>query len=56
MSRQDPGATTGQMPYELSRCTCGCLSSLHKLTDAGERATCSNSNCGCRRFTEAVSA
>jgi hypothetical protein len=52
MSAQDPGAATGQMPYDLGRCTCRCLESVHKLTDDGVRATCSNSNCACKRFTE----
>lgn len=52
MSRQDPGAATGQVPYDLTRCTCGCLSSLHAINAAGRRAACSNSNCDCRRFVE----
>jgi hypothetical protein len=56
MSRQDPGAATGKTPYDLPRCTCGCLCSLHKVMDDGRRAACSNSNCDCRGFVEAVSA
>jgi len=56
VSRQDPGAATGQTPYDLARCTCGCLSSLHKPHDVtGVRGACSNSNCPCRTFTEEVS-
>lgn len=52
MSRQDPGAATGQQPYEPTRCTCGCLVTLHKPNDAGVRGACSNSNCRCRTFAE----
>jgi hypothetical protein len=53
VSAQDPGAATGQTPYEPTRCTCGCLSTLHKPNPTtGVRGACSNSNCDCRRFTE----
>jgi hypothetical protein len=59
VSRQDPGAATGQVPYEPTRCTCQqpqvCigLSTLHKPNPTtGVRGACSNSNCDCRRFTE----
>jgi hypothetical protein len=53
MSRQDPGAATGQTPpVSRPRCTCGCLSSLHAISTAGRRAACSNSNCDCTRFTK----
>jgi hypothetical protein len=52
MSRQDPGAATGQIPYLPTRCTCGCLSTLHNLTPAGKRTGCSNSNCSCKAFVE----
>jgi len=52
VSRQDPGAATGQQPYEPTRCTCGCLSTLHKLSDAGVRVGCSNSNCACKALVE----
>lgn len=50
MSRQDPGAATGQQPYELGRCECGELETLHILNDAGERRACSASMCACRRY------
>jgi hypothetical protein len=49
----DQGAATGSIPYEPTRCTCGCLSTFHKLSDAAVRQACSNSNCGCKRFAEA---
>lgn len=55
MSAQDPGGAdvaTGQTPYDLGRCTCTCLESLHRPNDAGVRMACSNSNCTCRRYTE----
>ncbi len=55
MSRQDPGAAdvaTGRTPYELGRCTCTCMESLHKPDVNGVRTTCSNSNCTCRRYTK----
>jgi hypothetical protein len=58
VSRQDPGAATGQAPHEPTRCTCRgpvCvgLSTLHKPHDTtGVLGACSNSNCDCRRFTE----
>lgn len=53
MSRQDPGAANGQIPTDLTRCTCGDLSSLHKPHDVtGVLGACSNSNCDCRRFTD----
>jgi hypothetical protein len=50
VSRQDPGAATGQMPYEPGRCECGDLETLHVLNDKGERKACSSSTCGCRRY------
>ena len=52
MSRQDPGAATGQTPHEPTRCTCGDLITVHRINDAGVRAGCSNSNCDCKTFTE----
>lgn len=54
MSRQDPGAATGQQAYRpLLRCTCSCLSTLHKPHDVtAVRGACSNSNCACKTFTE----
>lgn len=56
MSRQDPSAATGQVPYELGECECGELETLHVLNDKGERRACSASTCSCRRYvaTEAV--
>lgn len=54
MSREDPGAASGQQVYPpLKRCTCRDLVTLHNLSDAGVRTACSNSNCDCRRFAEA---
>jgi hypothetical protein len=53
VSRQDPGGATGKSPYDLARCVCGCLSSLHKPHDVtAVLGACSSSNCDCRRFTE----
>lgn len=53
MSRQDPGAASGQQTYPpMLRCTCGCLEALHNLSDAGKRTGCSSSNCPCKAFTE----
>jgi hypothetical protein len=49
----DQGAATGQMPYEPGRCECGQLVTLHVINDKGQRAACSDSNCGCRRFVAA---
>lgn len=63
MSRQDPGAATGQIPTQLGYCTCRreqvCigLESLHKPHDVtGVRGACSNSNCPCERYTKEGSA
>lgn len=50
MGAVDPGAATGQMPYEPGRCECGDLETLHVINSAGQRAACSNSNCACRRY------
>lgn len=50
MSRQDPGAATGQMPYPPRRCECGDLDAVHAFDSNGVRAACSSSLCGCRRF------
>lgn len=50
MSAVDPGAATGQMPYEPGRCECGDLETLHVINSAGQRAACSNSNCACLRY------
>lgn len=46
----DLQASRGQQPHEPTRCTCGCLDTFHKL-DGRVRGACSNSACGCRRFT-----
>lgn len=53
MSRQDPGAATGQQPYEPGRCTCEHLVTLHAINGKGQRAACSASTCGCRRYVAA---
>lgn len=53
MSRQDPGAATGQMPYAPARCECGHLVTLHAFNTARLRAACTVRGvkaCGCRLF------
>lgn len=57
VSAQDPGAATGQQPYEPDRCECGDLEPVHAFDTNGRRKACSSSLCGCRRFVaaEAVS-
>jgi hypothetical protein len=49
----DPGAATGQQPYEPGRCKCGQLVTLHVINAKGQRAACSASTCACRRFVAA---
>jgi hypothetical protein len=49
----DPGAATGQQPYEPGRCECGELVTLHVINAKGQRAACSASTCACRRFVAA---
>lgn len=56
MSRQDPSAATGQMPYEPCRCTCKHPVQLHAFNTKGQRATCTAHEpqaCGCRRYVAA---
>lgn len=58
MSRSDPGAATGQIPYEPTRCTCTHLVTLHAINTKGQRSACTKSGpraCGCRVFVKAVS-
>lgn len=50
MSREDPAAATGQMPYEPNYCECAHLVTLHAFNTKGQRAACSASTCDCRRF------
>lgn len=52
MSRTDPSAAYGQIPYEPGRCRCGHLEPIHALTDRGKRGGCSASTCACRRYEE----
>jgi len=55
VSAHDPGAANGQQTYPpMLRCVCGDLDVLHNLSTVGKRTGCSNSNCDCRAFTEAV--
>lgn len=55
VSRQDPGAASGQQVYPpLTRCVCGDLVTLHGLSESGKRTSCSSSNCACKTFTEEV--
>lgn len=49
----DQAAVTGRQPYEPGRCECGHLVTLHVINTKGQRAACSDSNCGCRRFVAA---
>jgi hypothetical protein len=56
----DPGAATGQQPYEPTVCECGHLVTHHVFNVSRMRATCSAHEpepCGCRLFVaaEAVS-
>jgi hypothetical protein len=53
---RDQGAAGGQQTYTpIGRCGCGCLETLHAISETtGKRAACSNSNCGCRRYTAAA--
>jgi hypothetical protein len=45
---------TGQIPYELLRCTCRHLSPVHTLTTNGRRGVCTGAAwCKCEGFTEA---
>lgn len=47
---KDPGAATGQMPYEPTRCECGHLVTLHVINTKGQRAACTSWGkvCDCR--------
>jgi hypothetical protein len=49
----DGQASWGQIPYEPTRCECGELVTLHALNTKGQRAACSSSTCGCKRFVAA---
>jgi hypothetical protein len=49
----DGQASWGQMPYEPTRCECTHLSLLHAINTKGQRAACSSSACGCKRFVAA---
>jgi len=53
VSVQDPGAATGQQPYEPTRCGCKHLVTLHVINGKGQRAACSSSRCACRLFVAA---
>lgn len=54
MSRADPGAATGVVPAEPSRCGCGHLVTLHRISSRGMRAGCQahgrTTACTCRLF------
>lgn len=52
MSRQDPGAATGQPITEPTRCLCSHSIALHKIMPNGSRGACSSSLCGCRYFRD----
>jgi hypothetical protein len=59
VSRQDPGAATGQSHYPtFPACECGCDYSTHASPTrvAGQLVAggCSNSRCNCRRYRSAV--
>lgn len=54
MTAVDPGAATGQQPYEPTRCTCGDLVTLHAFNGKGMRAACSSSRSACRLFVAAA--
>lgn len=51
MSRTDPGAATGQIPYPPARCECTHLVTLHVPNTRGIRARCQQ--CGCPLFVKA---
>lgn len=53
MSRTDPSAATGQVPYPPSRCTCGHLVTLHSINEKGQRVGCTVRGveaCRCKVF------
>lgn len=50
---RDAGAATGQMPYEPGRCECRHLVTFHAFNGKGQRATCTRTDCECRRFVAA---
>lgn len=54
MSRTDPSADRGQLPYEPGpRCRCTHLETVHQIGTRG-RTACSASGCGCRRYDPEV--
>ena len=51
MSRHDPSAARGQIPYEPGpACRCTHPETVHAIGTRG-RTACSASSCGCRRYT-----
>jgi hypothetical protein len=53
VTAQDPGAATGQQPYEPTFCECTHRVTLHAFNTRGMRAACSSSRCACRLFVAA---
>ena len=54
MSRQDPGAATGQAYTERTpkRCRCGHNDSFHVAVTPLRRGVCSAWNCDCQKYWE----
>jgi hypothetical protein len=52
----DGQASTGQTPYEPTRCGCGHLDTFHKPHDTTRvRGACSASTCPCKNLTTETS-
>lgn len=49
----DGQESRGDMPYEPTRCECRHLVTFHAFNTKGQRATCTRTDCACRRFVAA---